>query len=201
MRFAARSRDNSRVQIRSWPEAATPTALRRQILDLQRQAWPDDDPARSATHDPRLDPVSYALIDADRVVAALDVLSKTTVHRGRAYRACGLSAVVVDLARRGQGLGHRLVVAARRSVEDSGADLVLFTCDRPLQAFYERAGFDILPGTVVVGGTAQQPFPSDLPEFDKVTLASFFSTTARAHRDDFVGCRIELYPGEIDKLW
>lgn len=188
------------MQIRSWPEAEAPPSFRRQILDLQRQAWPDDD-ADGPTHDPQLAPVSFALLDGDRVVAALDVLSKTIVHRGRAYRASGLSTVVVDTSRRGRGLGHQLVVAARESIESSGADLAVFTCDRPLQAFYERAGFDVLPGTVLVGGTARQPFPSDRPGFDKVTLAAFFSATAGAHRNEFVGCRIELYPGDIDKLW
>ena len=57
----------------------------------------------------------------------------------------------------------------------------------------------VLPGTVLVGGTPEAPFPSD--QFDKVTMARFFSPHARTLADTFVGCRIELYPGEIDKLW
>ncbi|MCZ0971746.1 hypothetical protein O1L55_10350 [Streptomyces albulus] len=55
----------------------------------------------------------------------------------------------------------------------------LFTCDRPLRAFYESAGWHHLPGTVLVGGTPQAPFPSDRPGFDKVTMADFFSPRAR----------------------
>lgn len=188
------------MHVVSWPEAEIPPVLRRQILDLQRQAWPGGD-SDGLTHDPQLDPVTYALVDGDRVLAVLDVLSKAIVHRGRTYRASGLSTVVVDSAHRRQGLGRELVAAARRATEDSGADLVLFTCDRPLRSFYERAGFEVLAGTVLVGGLPERPFASDRPGFDKVTMAAFWSAAARAHRAEFVGSRIALHSGEIDKLW
>jgi aminoglycoside 2'-N-acetyltransferase I len=59
-------------------------------------------------------------------------------------------------------------------------DLGLFTCDRPLQGFYERAGWHLLPGAVLVGGTRRSPFPSDQPGFDKVTMADCFSAEAHA---------------------
>jgi hypothetical protein len=81
----------------------------------------------------------------------------------------------------------------------SGADPGIFTCDRPLQAFYERTGWRALPHTVLVGGTPAAPFPSD--QFEKVTMGCFFSARARASAEMFIGCRVELYPGEIDRLW
>ena len=82
-----------------------------------------------------------------------------------------------------------------------GIDLGLFTCDRELAGFYERCGWDVLAGTVLVGGTPDEPFPSDRPGFDKVTLAAFFSPAAQASRAAFEHARVELYPGEIDQLW
>jgi hypothetical protein len=54
---------------------------------------------------------------------------------------------------------------------------------------------------VLIGGTAQAPFPSDRPGFDKVTMADFFSPAGRQARPAFPHSRIELHPGEIDKLW
>ena len=36
---------------------------------------------------------------------------------------------------------------------------------------------------------------------EKVTLADFFSVEARRHRFSFEHARIELYPGDIDRLW
>jgi len=141
------------------------------------------------------------LVDGGIVLAALDVLSKVIVHAGRRYRAGGLSTVVTRPEARGRGHGRYLVTAARTAMAAKDLDLGLFTCDRPLQPFYERAGWQALAGTVLVGGTRLSPFPSDQPGFDKVTMADFFSHEARRHRSSFQHARIELYPGEIDKLW
>ena len=101
----------------SFPEAATPPELRRQVLELQHQAWPPENPtalsASPLTHDPTLRPLSMLLVKDGRVLAALDIQS---------------------------GL-------------------------------------------------------------DKVTMAAFFSAEAQRHRSSFQHAHIELYPGEIDKLW
>jgi len=192
------------VRVLSFPEAETPPALRRQALALQDEEWPGDSGAGSG-HDPALRPVTMLLVDDGDgdvvVVASLDVLSKTVQHAGRSYRASGLSAVVTRRDLRGLGHGRALVMAATEAIATSDADIGLFTCDRPLQAFYASAGWDVLPGAVVVGGTPAAPFPSDAPGFDKVTMARFFSPAARRHRDDFDNARIELYPGDIDRLW
>ncbi|MFD8542341.1 GNAT family N-acetyltransferase [Streptomyces sp. NPDC059649] len=194
------------MQILSFPEAETPTALRTQVLDLQRQAWPPDEPSpepgTAPTHDPALCPRSMLLVDDDGVVvAALDVLSKPLVHEGRRYRAGGLSTVVTRPAARGRGHGRRLVAAARTAMADAGLDLGVFTCDRPLEPFYRSAGWRLLPGTHLIGGTPRCPLPSDRPPFDKVTMADFFSAEARRHRAAFRHTRLALYPGTIDTLW
>jgi GNAT superfamily N-acetyltransferase len=189
----------------SFPEAATPPELRAQVLALQHQAWPSADAAAESsgtlTHDPALHPVSMLLVEDGRVLAALDVLSKQIVHAGRRYRAGGLSTVVTHREARGRGHGRRLVAAARQAMAAGDLDLGLFTCDRHLQGFYERAGWELLPGAVLIGGTRACPFPSDQPGMDKVTMAAFFSAQAQRHRSSFQHSRIELYPGEIDKLW
>ncbi|SEN33475.1 GNAT family N-acetyltransferase [Nonomuraea pusilla] len=193
------------MRIVSYPEAEVPAPLRGQVLELQDDAWPpgpaDPDPSQGLTHDPALRPLSMLLVDGDVVLAALDVLSKEIGHAGGRWRAAGLSTVVTRRAARGRGHGRRLVAAARDAVAASGADVGLFTCDRPLLAFYESAGWEELPGTVLVGGTPQAPFPSDAPGFDKVTVGAFFSAGAAAWRAAFEHARVALHPGEIDRLW
>jgi GNAT superfamily N-acetyltransferase len=178
-----------------------PAALLAQIRGLDQQAWPDalGLPPRSPRHDPALRPVSMALVAGGRVLAALDILSKDIEHAGERYAARGLSTVVTDQAVRRLGHGRRLVGAAREEIAASGADLGIFTCDRPLGPFYESAGWTIVPGAVLVGGTPEAPFPSD--QWDKVTLAAFFTAKATRGAPSFADSRIELYPGDIDKLW
>jgi GNAT superfamily N-acetyltransferase len=182
--------------IAEYPERDVPPALKLQVARLQRQAWPEEGPLTTdPVHDPALRPLSLLLVEEERVLAALDVLSKPVEHEGRTFAASGLSTVVTDEARRREGHGLRLVEAARHRIGELGADVALFTCDRPLQGFYEAAGFELLPDTVLVGGTPADPLRSDA--FDKVTLGCFYTPAARA----LAGGEILLYPGEIDRLW
>lgn len=193
----------------SFPEAETPAELRRQIRQIQDQAWPpgpgqSDSAAGNAAgpvHDPALLPQTMVLVEGGIVVATLDILTKHISHGGHRFRAGGLSTVATRTDRRGHGYGRRLVRHAREAMAQNGHDLGIFTCDRPLLAFYERAGWEHLPGTVLVGGTREDPFPSDQASFDKVAVGAFFSAAARRSRREFAGARIELYPGAIDRLW
>lgn len=195
------------MQLLIFPEAETPPHLRRQVWQLQKEAWPPTEPPTGdgphpTTHDPALQPRSMLLVDGDgMVLAALDILSKQLTHQGRCFRAGGLSTVVTRTAARGRGHGRRLAAAAHQAMAASDLDLGLFTCDPPLQAFYESAGWRLLPGAALIGGTPQAPFPSDQAGSDKVTMADFFSTAAREARHTFAHSRIALHPGEIDKLW
>lgn len=193
------------MQILSFPEESTPPKLRVQVLEIQHQAWPPEKgrpvPDEAPTHDPALRPLSMLLVEDGTVLSALDILSKEIVHAGRRYAVGGLSTVVTRQDTRGHGYGRRLVAAAREAMPAQDLDLGLFTCDQPLQTFYESAGWQLLPGAVLIGGTPQAPFPSDQPGFGKVTMADFFSAAGRQGRDAFAHARIELYPGGIDKLW
>jgi GNAT superfamily N-acetyltransferase len=188
------------MRILSFPQHAVPPALRAQVEALQDQAWPRSAGEPSTGHDPALQPITMMLVD-DRamVLSSLAVLSKQLSHAGRRFAASGLSAVVTEHSHRGQGHGHRLVSAAREQLAAGSADLGIFSCDRALAGFYRRAGWRVLPGTVLIGGTPDDPLPSD--RFDKVVLAELFTDHAREHAASFDHARIELYPGRIDRLW
>jgi aminoglycoside 2'-N-acetyltransferase I len=188
------------TRILSFPQHAVPPALQAQLVALHDQAWPPSADTPWTGHDPALQPVAMLLVDDREVVlAALAILSKELVHHGQRFAASGLSAVVTDRSHRHLGHGHRLVTAAREQIAASGADLAIFTCDRTLAGFYRRAGWHVLPGAVLIGGTPDDPFPSD--QFDKVVVAALFTDHARDHAASFSHARIELYPGQTDRLW
>ena len=193
------------MDVVSVPEATVPTELKVQVHTLQERAWPSwrgaDIPADQPIHDPALRPVSMVLVDDGRVRAALDILHKEIAHAGRSWKAGGLSTVVAREEDRGRGYGRMLVAAAREAMAAEGLDNGLFTCDRYLQGFYERAGWRVLSRSALIGGTPDAPFPSDQPGFDKVTMAEFFTVEAKQAAAAFENSRIELYPGAIDKLW
>jgi aminoglycoside 2'-N-acetyltransferase I len=192
------------IEIVAFDQHDPPSGYVMQVARLEATAWPVDTPLHSVAgplHDPALRPVIMAVVDAGEIVASLALLYKKVRHAGLHFAAVGLSAVTTRTDVRGQGYGHALVTAAHQHVAASPADVGIFTCDRPLQAFYERAGWHVLPGTVLVGGTPEAPFRSDRPGFDKVAMGDFFSPLARAHRAAFLGADVEVYPGEIDRLW
>ncbi|AUG78167.1 acetyltransferase [Kitasatospora sp. MMS16-BH015] len=190
------------MHILSYPEAAVPPALRAQVWALQEEAWPSGDPDPGLSHDPELDPQTLLLVDEDgQLLAALDLLTTDFEHAGRVFRALGLSTVATYRAHQGRGHGRRLVEEALARIRRSGADLGLFTCDHRLRPFYEGAGWQPLPGSVILGGTPEDPFPSDSPGFAKTVMADFCSPEALAARPAFENARIPLYPGLIDRLW
>lgn len=192
------------IAFRVYGQAELPNELAGQVARLEREAWPSDTPQRldaGPLHDPALRPVIMAVVEAGHVLASLAVLHKEVWHAGRHFAVAGLSAVTTRAEVRGQGYGHALVAFAYQQLAASQTDLAIFTCDRPLQAFYERAGWHVLAGTVLVGGTPAAPFRSDRPGFDKVAMGDFFSPLARAYRAAFLDAEVEIYPGEIDRLW
>ncbi|MGW1776572.1 GNAT family N-acetyltransferase [Streptomyces sp. NPDC002104] len=183
-----------------------PAGLAGQVAALEAQAWPGSSPG----HDPALSPRAVLLLDAGgRVAACLALLHKAVrLADGRTYRAAGLSGVVTRADVRGRGYGSRLVAAARaRLAADPAVDLALFSCDPELVPFYEAAGFEVLPGTVLVGGTPAEPLATDAPGLGKTVLGAF---PVRAGDDEgradsvraaFTGIRVPLYPGTVDRLW
>lgn len=187
-------------------------ADRLRILDA---AWPPSDPGSGADpdrhrHDPALSPVSALLAErvpgGRRLVACLDVLSKDVEVGGRGLAASGLSAVVTDPDRRGQGHGLRLVRAVRdlllSGVRPFGPrDLLVFSCAPGLVPFYAAAGFDPLPGAVLVGGTADDELPSD--RLGLVVMASCGSRAAAGSvlAQPPAGVRVLLHAGTRDRLW
>ena len=54
---------------------------------------------------------------------------------------------------------------------------------------------------MLVGGTPDEPFPSDQEGFDEVTMAAFVSAEAKRHAADFEGARVGLCSGTVGRLW
>ncbi|GMU41157.1 MAG: hypothetical protein AMXMBFR23_20230 [Chloroflexota bacterium] len=190
------------TKILAFAQDAVPRDLKAQALAILEAAWPSGRPIEARLdrplHDPRSEPECMLLVEDGRVVAYLAIPRRTIVHRGFAYRACGLSAVSTHPDHLRRGHAARLVAAARERIEASGADVGVFTCDPPLVPLYEAQGWTHMPRTVVVGGTRAVPFRAD--SLGKATLMAFFSPLAREHRADFDDADVYLDLREGD-LW
>jgi aminoglycoside 2'-N-acetyltransferase I len=190
------------IEVIICPEAELPEDLRAQTLNALRDEWPaafsGAQADRTQLNDPELHAMICSALVGGQLASHVSVPRKTIAHRGKSYKAYGLSGVLTLPPFRGQGYGERVVRAATAFMEEDGADLGLFTCDPPLRSFYERCGWTVLEGASLVGGTRDKPFPSDT--LGKMSFARFFSARARAHEKDFAGAAIWLELREGD-LW
>jgi len=188
------------VQLRTYLNDTLPPALDARVLALLQAEYPGMFIGRTqrSLNDPRTHPTLLLLMDGDDVISYLAIPSKIIQHAGREYKAYGLSSVITHPSFRRQGYGHTIVAAARGFIAASDADIGVFTCDPPLVDFYVGCGWSLMGGTWLVGGTRENPFPSN--ELDKCTLMGFFSEKARARRADFEGVAICLDLREGD-LW
>lgn len=189
-------------EIVTYPQAALPVDLKRAALHILEAAWPTgrsvDQRLSRSLHDPR-HPTECMVLRVDgAVVAYLAIPTKTLDHAGVRFTIAGLSAVATHPEHQRRGYAGRLVTAARERIAASGVDVGVFTCDTPLAAFYVAQGWDLMPSTVVVGGSRDRPFRADV--LDKWTLMGFFTPHALAHRAAFEGTDLYLELREGD-LW
>lgn len=180
-----------------------PQTVRTQILTMMQREWPQAFAGKS--HDeiawpdnPATQPTSFVLLADHTVICHVAVPWKTIQHGGESYKVFGLSEVMTHPSHRHQGLGLRLVKEAADFIEQSGADLSIFTCQPPLVSFYRQGGWEQASHTNLIGGTREKPFRSDM--LGLATMIRFFSPGVRRNIADFIDADVYLELGE-NMLW
>lgn len=177
-----------------WPLDDPSPGLRQQIQDLQALAWPEfaGAPWPSKEH-----VASFCLFRQGRLAAHVAVVGTEIVYKGVAYSVCGIAEVVTHPDARRDGCALRLLRLAEGHIR-CRADLCLFTCQPALVPLYEKAGWQPRPGLCLVGGTQEEPFPSD--SLGLATMVGLYSEKARTHQEDFTDGRVFLGLG-VGELW
>ena len=168
------------------------------IMALEKTAWPqntEDDQFPSAPHTYA---TSFVLLEKDMAVCHIGVRKSILRHRGEEYLAYGLSEVVTHPHYQNKGLASQTIKRAVQFMTAQQADLSIFTCAQERISFYERNGWEAIPGACLIGGTEKKPFRSD--SLNLVTMMMFLSDKSKAHRKDFAHTDICLVLGE-NQLW
>ena len=139
--------DEARLVVRD--EAAVTPDERAAYEALRDRTWPPD-PDFVPDPDRRLVYLSRALLyEADGALAGIcSLIDRTITVDGRPERIAGLGSVAVDEARRGRGLGRRLVAAAADDARARGYEFAVLFCRPDRRAFYDRLGWRLLEGVV-----------------------------------------------------
>lgn len=188
------------LEILHFAQEECPAAWREQIIGLMRQEWPRAFEGGPVVWPdcPDTHPTSFVLLSDRTVVSHVAVPRKEISHKGQSYQAFGISEVVTHPDCRRQGYGARLLKEAAAYIAGNSPDISLFTCVPSLVPFYAHAGWEHYAGTVLVGGTRDNPFRSD--SLGLATMMRLYSDKARRNRHAFQETDIELELGER-KLW
>lgn len=184
--------------LRRYPQEDASPGLREAILALEDTAWPPEPGAPAPwPGDIGTYLTSFVLLDGGEAAAHAAVRRRVIRHGGEEYAAYGLSEVVVRPGSRRQGLGLQIIRAAAAFIGEQRPDVSLFTCKPELTGFYGKAGWQVLPGACLVGGTREKPFRSDA--LGLAVMARFYSEKAVRRRADFAGAEIwlEIAEGEL----
>jgi len=182
-------------------QADCPAQIRDQIVVLLKEQWPHtfrDDEPEWPSESPGLNPISVVLTTDGIVICHAAVSRKTISHVGRQYLVFGLSAMVTAAPYRRLGFGRRVLENATRYMQQQSADFGVFTCDEGLKSFYNWGGWEVASRSSLVGGTRENPLPSE--SLGKITLIQLFSPRARAARQAILSTPIQIELGE-GKLW
>ena len=143
---------------------ALPPLVKAQVLSFMRIEWADgyrgnqqwrdevwpEGQAKNTSH--------VVLEERGLVMSHAGIVWKTIHHIGEEFSVGGMTGVFTFPNFKGQGHGIRAVRAASELIRRSGADLGLTSSSVP--AFYERAGWQTMPGTRVMYGNPAHPNPS-----------------------------------------
>lgn len=186
------------MELIQYPQENDDRTIAAKILDLENTAWPQDAeekifPTASDTY-----VTSFVLLENDMAVCHVGIRKSILHHRGEVYLAYGLSEVVTHPRYQKKGLASRMIKKAAQFIMLQRPDISIFTCVNEKVPFYTRAGWEAMPGTCFVGGTAKNPFRSDC--LNLVTMMMFISPESRRHRKDFEDTDIVFELGE-SQLW
>lgn len=123
-------------------------------------------------------PVHFVLSENNLLISYLAVVWKNLEHAEKKYKTYGLSGVFTHPSFRKQGYGLQLVKEAKRYIENSDADITLFTSIHI--GFYEKAGFIPMENAKIFEGNSKHP-----EEVRESVFMLFLSTKGREARKDF----------------
>lgn len=172
--------------------------MARQIVELERTAWPGNGGEGTFPSAPGTYAASFVWMDGTKAVCHVGIRKCRFLHKGRSYLAYGLSEVVTRPDFQNRGLALAAIQRASRFIDSQMADVSIFTCARDKVSLYARGGWEPMENACLVGGTKELPFRSD--SLGLMTVMRFISPMGKRHRADFSEGDIVLELGE-GELW
>jgi predicted acetyltransferase len=121
---------------------------------------------------------SFVIAEQGVLISHAEVNQRVLEHQGESYRVYGVGAVMTYPAFRREGFGAQVVEAATAHIKASDADFALLFTSPDLASFYEKNGWETLPGMRITVGDAAQAIPHD----DEFMMGCFVSERGQQAR-------------------
>jgi GNAT superfamily N-acetyltransferase len=172
--------------------AALPEHLRGQILALIRIGFHETagDYRGPEALPAEWQPMHVVGFEGDVILSYAGVVRQELSHAGEVFRTYGLSSVYTFPHYRGRGLGGRVVRLATHEIEQAGdGDIALLFTYEPLTPFYERCGWQAMPGMRCLSGDPARPLAHD-----DFAMMLFLSAKGRRGRATFERMPVHVGP-------
>lgn len=172
-------------------EADIPKVLHQQILDFLRIVWNDGFTEKNLFRTwicrKEFNPVFFLLTSQNILISHLCVVHQQLTHANESFNTYGLSGVFTYPQFRKQGYGLQLVRAATDFIQNTNADIALFTTTT--HNFYEKAGYIRMEQTRLLHGDKSNPqlYPEEI-------YMQFISAKGKQHKNSFD--KATMYIGE-----
>ncbi len=171
------------IQQYAYQDDELPDSLRCQILSFIRITWLDGFEGKNRWRDwiahKEHHPVHFVLVEKNNLlVSYVGVVWKYLKHAGKTYKMYGFSGVFTYPQFRNHKHGLDLVKKAKKYIEQTDGDLVLFSST--LHGFYEKAGFEHMEKVTLLEGNRRHP-----QKHGENTYMLFLSDKGKSHRHDF----------------
>ncbi len=186
------------MELIQFPQKNDDADIADKIISLENTVWFQDKEDSVFPSAPDTYVTSFVLMEDNIAICHVGVRKTILYHIGEEYIAYGLSEVVTHPHYQGRGFASQTIKKAAQFIIAQQPDISIFTCTKEKVEFYQRCGWDAMPGTSFVGGTIEKPFRSD--SMNLITMMMFLSLKSKQHRKDFENTDVIFELGE-NQLW
>lgn len=156
------------AEIQIYKPKELPDKWKYQVLSFQRIVWTEGFIGENQYRDwitrPEDHPLHFILVEKNSLISHLEVVWRNLLHNSIEYKVMGVTGVLTFPDFQKQGHGKTLILEATKYINDSDADIGMFSCEDKNLEFYKKCGWLPLEGAPVpLTGDKDDPHESESP--------------------------------------
>jgi GNAT superfamily N-acetyltransferase len=179
----------------TYPNSDFPPALKWQALAFIRVQWPSVFAGNrqfvTEPFPPELGPVHFVASEGELLISYAAIIRIDVEHARNTYKTYGFGNMLTFPSFREKGFGGQVLDMATGYIKHSNIDVAILFCDRKLEGFYSKRGWELTRSPTRIGT------PNQHKTYDGSRMMLFVSSKGRQGRKTLTRYRsILINPGE-----